>query len=72
MKVRITSYNVCYTKLLRSGVCEQVTAKGVMCPSYRLMPGPDRSPGGRIRLLKQALNRPQQQDWLADPSYNFV
>ncbi|WP_409422558.1 4Fe-4S dicluster domain-containing protein [Pseudaeromonas sp. ZJS20] len=53
---------------IRSGVCEQVTAKGVMCPSYRLMPGPDRSPGGRIRLLKQALNRPQQQDWLADPA----
>ena len=43
---------------IRSGVCEQLTSTGVMCPSYRLHPGEQTSPGGRVRLLKAALNHP--------------
>ncbi len=34
----------------------QSDAKGVMCPSYRISANPDLSPGGRVRLLKAALN----------------
>lgn len=35
--------------------CEQ-TGKGVMCPSYRISQKPGLSPGGRVKLLKTALN----------------
>ena len=31
-------------------------AKGVMCPSFRVSGHPDLSTGGRVRLLKRALN----------------
>lgn len=36
--------------------CEQISAKGVMCPSYRVSQNPGLSPGGRVKLLKAALN----------------
>lgn len=36
--------------------CEQTSAKGVMCPSYRISEHPHLSPGGRVKLLKAALN----------------
>lgn len=35
--------------------CEQ-EGKGVMCPSYRISHQPGLSPGGRVKLLKAALN----------------
>lgn len=35
--------------------CE-LQGKGVMCPSYRISGQPGLSPGGRVRLLKTALN----------------
>jgi Fe-S oxidoreductase len=40
---------------IRSGVCEQ-HGRGVMCPSYRITGKPLLSPGGRVQLLKRALN----------------
>lgn len=36
--------------------CEQIAAKGVMCPSYRISQNQRLSPGGRIKALKAALN----------------
>ncbi|BBL59166.1 heterodisulfide reductase-related iron-sulfur binding cluster [Methylomonas koyamae] len=36
--------------------CQQHVDKGVMCPSYRVSGNPDLSPGGRVKLLKAALN----------------
>jgi glycerol-3-phosphate dehydrogenase subunit C len=35
--------------------CEQ-TNKGVMCPSFKVTGNPALSPGGRVKLLKTALN----------------
>ncbi len=52
---------------IRSGVCEQLTSAGVMCPSYRLHPGEQTSPGGRVRLLKAALNHPDPDHWRHAP-----
>ena len=40
---------------IRSGVCEQ-HGRGVMCPSFRITDNPLLSPGGRVQLLKRALN----------------
>lgn len=40
---------------IASRQCETM-AKGVMCPSYRISGKPALSPGGRVRLLKTALN----------------
>ncbi len=40
---------------IRSGICEQ-HGRGVMCPSYRVTDNPLLSPGGRVQLLKRALN----------------
>ncbi|MBB6054522.1 (Fe-S)-binding protein [Tolumonas osonensis] len=40
---------------IRSGVCEQ-HGRGVMCPSFRITEKPLLSPGGRVQLLKRALN----------------
>ncbi len=40
---------------IKSGLCE-TTPKGVMCPSFRASEEIDLSTGGRVRLLKQALN----------------
>ncbi len=36
--------------------CEQISAKGVMCPSFRISQNPGLSPGGRVKALKAALN----------------
>ncbi len=40
---------------IKSGLCE-TRAKGVMCPSFRASDDADLSTGGRVRLLKMALN----------------
>jgi Fe-S oxidoreductase len=40
---------------INSQQCES-DAKGVMCPSFRISANPALSPGGRVRLLKAALN----------------
>lgn len=40
---------------INSKQCES-DSKGVMCPSYRVSDNPALSPGGRVRLLKAALN----------------
>lgn len=45
--------------------CEEI-AKGVMCPSFRVTGNPVLSPGGRVRLLKTALNKDNHQV-LLDP-----
>lgn len=43
--------------------CEQ-SGKGVMCPSYRISGNPLLSPGGRVKLLKAALNANNEQAFL--------
>jgi len=40
---------------IKSGLC-MTRPKGVMCPSFRVSDEYDLSPGGRVRLLKMALN----------------
>lgn len=40
---------------IKSGLCE-TKPKGVMCPSFRVSDDPGLSTGGRVRLLKLALN----------------
>lgn len=50
---------------INSGVCEQ-PRKGVMCPSFRVTGNSHLSPGGRVRLLKQALNAELTQQALND------
>ncbi len=40
---------------IKSGLCE-TERRGVMCPSFRVAQERDLSTGGRVRLLKQALN----------------
>jgi len=41
---------------INSRACESNNPKMVMCPSYRVSGVPDHSTGGRVRLLKAALN----------------
>jgi len=41
---------------INSRQCQTHTAKMVMCPSYRVTDNPNYSTGGRVRLLKAALN----------------
>lgn len=41
---------------INSGQCENTEAKGMMCPSFRVSQISDFSTGGRVRLLKAALN----------------
>lgn len=41
---------------IKSGLCEQSQRKGVMCPSFRVSEDRAQSTGGRVRLLKMALN----------------
>jgi Fe-S oxidoreductase len=41
---------------IKSKLCEQADRKGVMCPSFRVERDSDQSTGGRVRLLKMALN----------------
>jgi Fe-S oxidoreductase len=51
---------------INSHRCES-DGKGVMCPSYRVSGNPDLSTGGRVRLLKRALNSaPARQHLLQD------
>ena len=45
---------------IASKQCER-SEKGVMCPSYRVTGNPLLSPGGRVKLLKAALNAEDQQ-----------
>lgn len=41
---------------INSGLCAKTDRKGVMCPSFRVNQEADQSTGGRVRLLKKALN----------------
>lgn len=47
--------------------CQQQADKGVMCPSFRVSGNPDLSPGGRVKLLKAALNA-DNPEALFDPA----
>lgn len=51
---------------INSRRCETET-KGVMCPSFRASGNPNLSTGGRVRLLKAALNSDLTGPALADP-----
>ncbi len=52
---------------INSRQCE-ATGKQVMCPSYRVSGSPNLSTGGRVRLLKAALNSDLAEQALADPT----
>ncbi|MFC3609280.1 (Fe-S)-binding protein [Stutzerimonas tarimensis] len=52
---------------INSRQCE-ANGKQVMCPSYRLSGNPNLSTGGRVRLLKAALNSDLVEQALADPA----
>ena len=52
---------------IHSKLCESQTDKGVMCPSYRVTHESDLSTGGRVRLLKAALNGELGDEPFADP-----
>ncbi len=41
---------------INSGQCENTDTKGMMCPSFRVTQNSSFSTGGRVRLLKAALN----------------
>ena len=47
---------------ISSRQCEQA-GKGVMCPSYRVTGNSALSPGGRVKLLKTALNADDAKAW---------
>lgn len=49
---------------INSRQCE-ANGKGVMCPSYRVTGNPHLSTGGRVRLLKAALNSHDTAGYLA-------
>ncbi|MET0065676.1 MAG: heterodisulfide reductase-related iron-sulfur binding cluster [Candidatus Thiodiazotropha sp.] len=51
---------------INSRQCE-TNAKGVMCPSFRLKASPHLSTGGRVRLLKAALNGTLEPNGLLNP-----
>ncbi|MCG7865144.1 MAG: 4Fe-4S dicluster domain-containing protein, partial [Candidatus Thiodiazotropha taylori] len=51
---------------INSRQCETL-ARGVMCPSFRLDQDPNLSTGGRVRLLKAALNGELGNDGLFTP-----
>ncbi|WP_347987053.1 (Fe-S)-binding protein [Methylomonas sp. AM2-LC] len=46
---------------INSRQCMQASAKGVMCPSYRISQNPGLSPGGRVKALKAALKTNDNQ-----------
>jgi Fe-S oxidoreductase len=52
---------------INSGLCRTVT-KGVMCPSYRVSGLDEHSTGGRVKLLKAALNGELGKLPFADPA----
>ncbi len=51
---------------IHSGQCEK-TGRGVMCPSYRISENAQLSTGGRVKLLKAALNGELGGNWINDP-----
>ena len=51
---------------INSGKCE-TEFKGVMCPSFRVLDKSEYSTGGRVRLLKAALNGELGETAFADP-----
>lgn len=51
---------------INSRQCE-ADGKQVMCPSYRVSGNPNLSTGGRVKLLKEALNSDLAEAALADP-----
>jgi len=52
---------------INSKACESHNEKGVMCPSYRVTEDGQLSTGGRVRLLKAALNGELGDQPFADP-----
>lgn len=52
---------------INSKACESQNDKGVMCPSYRVTTESNLSTGGRVRLLKAALNGELGDQPFADP-----
>jgi len=52
---------------INSKACESLNEKGVMCPSYRVTREAELSTGGRVRLLKAALNGELGDKPFADP-----
>jgi Fe-S oxidoreductase len=50
---------------INSHRCE-ADSRGVMCPSFRVSKNPNLSTGGRVRLLKQALNAAHAESALLD------
>ena len=52
---------------ISSKACESHNEKGVMCPSYRVTDDSQLSTGGRVRLLKAALNGELGDKPFADP-----
>lgn len=53
---------------INSKACERRDAKGVMCPSYRVSGDTNLSTGGRVQLLKAALNGEPGGQPFADPT----
>lgn len=51
---------------INSLVCLRPIDRGVMCPSFRVTRNGNHSPGGRVRLLKQALNAESPDQALLD------
>ena len=52
---------------INSKACESHNDKGVMCPSYRVTSESNLSTGGRVRLLKAALNGELGDQPFSDP-----
>lgn len=50
---------------INSRQCETLD-RGVMCPSYRVTQNPSLTPGGRVKLLKQALNSDSAESLMQD------
>lgn len=52
---------------INSMTCLRPIDRGVMCPSFRISKNAAFSPGGRVRLLKKALNSPSAEALFEDP-----
>jgi Fe-S oxidoreductase len=57
---------------INSRACEANHDKGVMCPSYRVTNEANLSTGGRVRLLKAALNAGPGEPPFADPTLRLA
>jgi len=53
---------------INSKKCEEHTAKSVMCPAFRVTGNKELSTGGRVRLLKEALNAQFPEKAITDES----